>query len=128
MDPAFSTWSGTLDWVSAGHPPFLVVHEGEVTAYEATGRPVGLLPDQTYESGTLRLQPGDLFLLYSDGVTEAGITSPQGEFGIERLQQCMLSARDASELVQRIVDELQDHLGDEVPDDDVTVLCARCTS
>jgi serine phosphatase RsbU (regulator of sigma subunit) len=117
----------TLGWVNAGHPPILIAHGQEVTQLEASGRPVGLLPNQTYVSGTVRLAAGDLFLLYTDGVMEAGVGCEQGEFGVERIAGCMPGATSAGELLRRLVAELEAHLDEEPPDDDLTVLCARCT-
>jgi len=128
---ALTEWSPAtrvLTWVNAGHPPILVAHRGEVAALEASGPPVGLLPDQSYDCGSIDLEPGDIFLLYTDGVVEAGVGAPQGEFGIERVASCVRGAESAEGLMERLVSELGQHLGDESPDDDVTVLCARCSS
>ncbi len=115
-----------LHWVGAGHPPILLLRDGSIRQLEATGVPMGILPDQSYRSGSLRLKPGDLLLLYTDGVFEAGALSDVGEFGEQRLAECLLSARNPADAVERISDALALHLGDGHPEDDVTILAAQC--
>jgi len=73
----------------------------------AGGPVLGLLPDVGYRAGHTKLSPGDLLVLYSDGVTEA--ETPAGEdFGDERLRQCLLSAygQPSREVVTRLLDEV----------------------
>lgn len=114
-----------LSWVNAGHPPVLLCHSGVVEELGATGRPIGLLPDQTYQMSSRVLEPGDLLMLYTDGVHEAGMGSTTGEFGFERLAKCFAAASSASGVVGRLAEDLAVHLDQHAPDDDVTVLCAR---
>jgi len=57
-----------------------------VQRLDATGMPIGLLPNAEYERAEVVLEPGDVIVLYTDGLTEAA--NPDGdEFGIERLEQ-----------------------------------------
>jgi sigma-B regulation protein RsbU (phosphoserine phosphatase) len=116
----------TLSWVNAGHVPLLLRRGDTVTAIEATGRPMGLLPGEHYSCARRELLPGDLFLVCTDGVLEAGISGPQGELGLERLDACLRRASSAATAVAEVDEELRRHLGDEAPDDDVTVLCGEC--
>lgn len=118
--------STTLRYVNAGHPPMLLRRGGELSALEATGRPIGLLPEQRYESGSFTLATDDLVLLYTDGVLEAGVGSDAGELGLPRLMQQLHGPVGPAELVRRITAELDRHLAGAPPDDDVTILCARC--
>lgn len=76
---------GRLRYINAGHcPPLLVRRGGDVERLEDGGPVLGLLAGARYEQSTVRLNPGDLLVLYSDGVVEAA--SPAGEeFGEERL-------------------------------------------
>lgn len=78
--------SGELQFCQAGHPsPVFLPVEGEVKLVGDGGFPVGMLPDVSFDTYTLQLQPGDRLFLYSDGVTECG-NSESGElFGEERL-------------------------------------------
>jgi sigma-B regulation protein RsbU (phosphoserine phosphatase) len=116
----------TLTWVNAGHPPMLVRTEAGVAQYSATGRPIGLLPTQHYGFGTLQLAPGDAVALFTDGLAEAGWDRPTGEFGTGPLERNL--ARVPAESVEAISDALNDHLEGVEPDDDVTLLVARCVT
>lgn len=82
LDPG----TGRLRYASAGHLPALLRRaEGRVEVLQAEGLPLAMLPDRVpYSGGETRLEPGDLLLLYTDGVTEA--ESPEGEeWGHDRL-------------------------------------------
>jgi phosphoserine phosphatase RsbU/P len=64
--------TGELEFSSAGHPPpALRTAKGEVRLLEQVGRALGILPDATFPDAQARLAPGDLLLLYTDGLTEA---------------------------------------------------------
>jgi sigma-B regulation protein RsbU (phosphoserine phosphatase) len=77
--------SGRLRYANAGHNPALLVHAtGEVERLAATGLPLGLLPAVSYTAREVHLAPGDLLLLYTDGIVEA--TNPEDEeYGLDRL-------------------------------------------
>jgi sigma-B regulation protein RsbU (phosphoserine phosphatase) len=81
LEPA----SGRLRYANGGHNPGLVVRAGgSVEWLGSTGTPVGILPAAVYRAGELSLQPGDLFVLYTDGITEAN-NPEEEEYGGERL-------------------------------------------
>jgi sigma-B regulation protein RsbU (phosphoserine phosphatase) len=77
---------GRLTYTNAGHNPGLLFRaDGSVQHLEANGMPLGLFPVVEYERVETSLAPGELLLLYTDGITEAA--NPKGdEFGLERLQ------------------------------------------
>jgi len=79
--------SGALAFLNAGHNPPLIVHSaGTVEQLASGGLPLGIKPDADYREGRTQLQPGDVLVIYSDGVTEA--VSPTGEeFGSTRLYE-----------------------------------------
>ena len=84
LDPA----TGALAFVNAGHNPPLIAHgsDGTLEQLGAGGLPLGILPDYDYREGRTQLRPGDVLVIYSDGVTET--QDPQGEeFGTTRLQE-----------------------------------------
>ncbi|HUI43145.1 MAG TPA: PP2C family protein-serine/threonine phosphatase [Terriglobia bacterium] len=76
-----------LRYVNAGHsPPMVIRRDGSVTWLKAGGAPLGIFPDWAYEEGAVQLDPGDLVLAYTDGVTEA--VNPAGqEWGAEGLRR-----------------------------------------
>jgi len=60
-----------LHYINAGHIPPVVVREGEPARLTEGGMVIGLFPDQRYDRGFLKLQPGDVLLACTDGITEA---------------------------------------------------------
>jgi serine phosphatase RsbU (regulator of sigma subunit) len=76
---------GGLTAVNAGHCPVLVRRrDGEIDRIESSGLPLGILEQANYTESSCRLQPGDLVLLYTDGLTEAEDPDEE-EFGEERV-------------------------------------------
>jgi serine phosphatase RsbU (regulator of sigma subunit) len=69
---------GLLTYVNCGHVPPVVVSGHQVIRPDLSNLPIGLLPDASYQSGNLKLKPGDRLLLVTDGVTEA--ENSAGEF------------------------------------------------
>jgi serine phosphatase RsbU (regulator of sigma subunit) len=88
--------SGALSFLNAGHNPPLIVHAaGTVEQLASGGLPLGIKADAEYREGRTQLQPGDVLVIYSDGVTEA--SSPSGEeFGPTRLYEVVSRNVDAS--------------------------------
>lgn len=88
--------SGSLSFVNAGHNPPIIVHEsGTVEHLAAGGLPLGIIPNAEYKEGRTQLQPGDVLVIYSDGVSEA--VDPGGEeFGPDRLYQVVAQHLNAS--------------------------------
>jgi sigma-B regulation protein RsbU (phosphoserine phosphatase) len=115
----------TLTWVSAGHPPLLVEHGGRVEEFGATGKPVGLLTDQSYGSETASFAEGDTALLYSDGLLEAGGIDGSDEFGLDRIRASVPGEGGPRGVIERLQAALADHLGGGAPEDDVTLVCVQ---
>ena len=88
--------SGALSFLNAGHNPPLIVHAGgTVENLSSGGLPLGIKPDAAFREGRTQLQPGDVLVIYSDGVSEA--VNPQGEeFGTARLYEVVSRNLDAS--------------------------------
>jgi serine phosphatase RsbU (regulator of sigma subunit) len=116
--------SRRLRYVNCGHvAPLLRRASGEVDRLEPTATMLGAFKDWECTEETVVLDAGDRLVIYSDGVTEAGIDTGE-EFGEDRLVR--LLGRDASasaaSLVQSIVDDVVEFSGPE-RHDDVTVVC-----
>jgi serine phosphatase RsbU (regulator of sigma subunit) len=123
IDPS----SGEIGYSNAGHnPPLLIRHDGQAEQLRGGGTVLGMFPDLGYEERRARLDPGDLLLLFSDGVTEA--TSPDGEeFGEERLMGLLAEVRGepASDVVDRVCRAVDEWTAGAPPTDDITVVAVR---
>ena len=125
LDPA----ARRLVYVNAGHvPPFVVRASGPEERLRAGGPVLGLLEEVTLEPGELRLEPGDLLVAVTDGVTEA--VDPSGrEFGDERVRQA-LAARlgaGAAETLAGLVSAVDTWVGPAGCSDDLTALILKAT-
>ena len=73
---------------AAGTLPPLICRRGTILDVNVTGVPIGLLDDREYEQVEVKVEPGDLMLLYSDGV-EDQLSEPDHEYGRERVEQLL---------------------------------------
>ncbi|MCU0864858.1 MAG: SpoIIE family protein phosphatase [Planctomycetes bacterium] len=121
------TRARTLQYVNAGHPGLILCQANGQTVLEKTGMVLGVVGDQVYsESPVIRLEPGDLLFLHTDGVDEA--MSPQrAVFGIERLQQVLARARhrSAEEVLASVEEALWQHVGEGAVEDDFTMIAVK---
>ena len=85
--------TGSITYTNAGHNPALFIHpDGSVENLEAQGLPLAMLPGNPYAEATLHMEPGDLLVVYTDGITEAA--DPQEEeFGTESLTDLLVARR-----------------------------------
>jgi sigma-B regulation protein RsbU (phosphoserine phosphatase) len=115
-----------LTYSNGGHlPPILIGEDGAVRRLEAGGTVVGLFDDMTYDEDSVIMHPGEIFLAYSDGVTEP--ENEFGEFGEERLIE-LVSANRASPLTQisqTVTSVVDDWIGENEQPDDITLVLAR---
>lgn len=83
--------SGEIEVCNAGHPPPLLIRAGEIARLDATGLPIGMFCSERFSSRIVRLAPGEMLLLYTDGLLEAQ-NATGVEYGIERLSALAASA------------------------------------
>jgi len=117
-----------LTYVNAGHnPPLLVRRDGTTERLECTGLILGILPASRYEQKTCAFEPGDIVVLFSDGVTEACKPEVDEEFGEDRLAESLAKLRDlpASSIVETITQEVHEFTKGCPPADDVTLVIAK---
>jgi len=116
-----------LRFCNAGHnPPLLFSGEGEPRRLESGNGVLGLFDDLRFSEETVPLQQGDLLAIYSDGVTEAANTLDE-QFGESRLIEVLQSHRHApaTELLQRVLDVVRGHAGEQEQSDDITLMILK---
>jgi sigma-B regulation protein RsbU (phosphoserine phosphatase) len=124
----FDLETGQMTYVNAGHnPPLLcegcAVGNGAWTELTRTGMALGVVEDTPFEQRSVRLGPGDLVFLYTDGVTDA--TDAQGQqFGTGRLRRVLGqgSRATATQVLGALERALNGHVGETARADDVTVV------
>ena len=120
--------TGQFTYCNAGHnPPLVVRADGRVEKLEAGGIVLGILPFSDFDQKTVEIEPGDIIVLYSDGVTEQFAPDKDEEFGEERLGQVVEQNRNVpvSELVSIIKDAVTAFTHNAPAADDFTLLIAR---
>jgi sigma-B regulation protein RsbU (phosphoserine phosphatase) len=120
---------GEITYVNAGHnPPLLYrAEQDELTQLARTGMALGVIEDTPFEQRTLHLNPGDFFLLYTDGVTDATDAHGQG-FGMERLQHITVdhSRAPVADIVAALEHTVDDFTDSSARFDDITIVVAKC--
>jgi sigma-B regulation protein RsbU (phosphoserine phosphatase) len=115
-----------LTYSNGGHlPPILIGENGAVRRLEAGGTVVGLFDNMNYDEGRVQMHPGEIFLAYSDGVTEP--ENEFGEFGEERLIDLVSANRHLPliQISQAVTSAVDDWIGDNEQPDDITLVLAR---
>ena len=118
--------SRTISYSNGGHlPPIIIGADGSVRRLDCGGMVVGLFDHLTFDEASAQLRPGDIFLAYSDGVTEP--ENDFGEFGEERLIDLVRENQHhplhrITEIVTAAVD---DWIGANEQPDDITLVLAR---
>jgi sigma-B regulation protein RsbU (phosphoserine phosphatase) len=118
--------SGTLTYCNAGHnPPYLLNAEDRDSVQELgrTGIPLGIFEDVTWQQGAVPLAPGDVLVLYTDGITEAQ-DRREMFFGQERLLEIAQAnlGRSAREIQDVLIAEVHKFVGDVPQFDDITLM------
>jgi len=120
---------GRLTYCNAGHNPPLLVGPQGVRRLEAGGLPLGAFEDAAYDEETVSLEPGDLLVIFSDGLSEAEDASGT-EFGDRRLLACVKSNRGlpVNALLDYLLRTVSEFTAGTTPSDDRTVLVLRYTA
>ncbi len=126
---------GTMMGANAGHHPMVLASEnGITTSVPASGPPLGVIPDISWEDVRITIDPGDTLLFYTDGIVEAraGTTRAPGgpgpeEYGLEGLERVVgdhypTTPRD---LITRVIGDVHDFCSPLSPHDDCTMIALR---
>ncbi|MFW6097708.1 MAG: SpoIIE family protein phosphatase [Chloroflexota bacterium] len=120
--------SGRLVYCNAGHNPPLWYHArtGELESLQTGGIALGIVPDLLLQNIEINLEPGDVLIFYTDGVTEA-MNAQYEEFGLFRLQEAIpvSSDRSAHDVAESVVAAVNAHSEEFNRWDDVTLIVVR---
>jgi sigma-B regulation protein RsbU (phosphoserine phosphatase) len=126
---------GRMMGANAGHHPMLVASADRIVhTLEASGPPIGVVPGVRWEDQTAMVEPGEILLLYTDGIVEArsGATRVPGteaetEFGLERIERVIREQYPVSprRLVDAVIEEVRDFCLPMAPHDDCTMIALR---
>ena len=110
---------------NAGHGPLLVYRKErkQCTATKLDGVPIGIMEDVDYKQAKVKLNPGDMIIMFSDGITE--MRNPEKEeYGLDKVLRMMIDHNNlnADEFVNMLVDDVDEFRGEASPHDDMTVL------
>jgi sigma-B regulation protein RsbU (phosphoserine phosphatase) len=123
-----NTRTGAMEYATGGHfPPYIVRKDRTLTsAPQGGGMVIGIMPDATFDTMRAQLEPGDLFLLYSDGVTEAA-NAAEEFFGDERLEEALVASAGGTETeaVANVADRVRTFAAGFEQSDDITIVSVR---
>jgi hypothetical protein len=115
--------SPAVRYLNAGHNPPYVLRSEAIDQLDPSARPLGMLPGGEYREERADLAPGDLLIIYSDGLVEARNAEDE-EFGTERLLALAgrLRGLTAEQCGARLLQEVERFLGEERPHDDLSLV------
>jgi sigma-B regulation protein RsbU (phosphoserine phosphatase) len=123
-----------LTYARAGHNPPRLVRKDKVISVEVEGGlPLGIMESQCYQQCTVQMEPGDMLLLYTDGITEAMTPKQSGGqprelFSVDRLDELLMQCHisTAGECIEKVRNAVVKYSGSSVPTDDQTLIAIRC--
>jgi len=116
----------TMTFVNAGHnPPLVVRTDGRIEQVQASGIMIGAFDYSGWSECTFQFAPGDLLMVFTDGVTEA--EHGEDQYSDERLEQLLLSIREKSpcEIAREIMNDVERFAEDTPRSDDITMLIIK---
>ncbi len=110
---------------ASGTLPPLIIRNNKIVNIQITGVPIGLLDDRTYDEIQFSAQPGDLIVLYSDGVEDQ--LSENGDYGRERLERVLLKhcKEPPHQVIVNVFQDIDKFRGSTPLTDDQSVVAAR---
>jgi serine phosphatase RsbU (regulator of sigma subunit) len=124
----FEPSSGAMTYVCAGHESPMIVRPSGLQALDVTGPAIGIFANASFSSQRTQLQPGDVMVAYTDGLTDA--RSPgQKSWGSGGLRGMLLELQgqglEASAWVKAMTERVYAHIGTEDQFDDLTLMVLR---
>jgi sigma-B regulation protein RsbU (phosphoserine phosphatase) len=115
-----------LIYSNAGHNPPILLRDAKVFRLTKGGAPVGLFGEAEYEESEVQLLPGDLLILFTDGISDAE-NSERVAFGDKGLKSAVLAAKDQppEKILEMVLSEADAFASGAAQHDDMTLLVAR---
>ncbi len=124
--------SHLLTYSSAGHSPSMVLRKGSIIDLAAGGIALGVASSEMFSRNTdikeFRLQPGDYFIQYTDGVDES-MDSQGNEYGIERFKKALLqgAGKTPAKMIEGVISDIRAFTGSTLQHDDITMIICKIT-
>jgi sigma-B regulation protein RsbU (phosphoserine phosphatase) len=119
--------TNTVEYINAGHnPPMLIRADASIVELDPGGVMIGAFPSMEWEQKRVTMEPGDVLVAFTDGVTEA-TRGDETQYGEERLRKLLLENRDMepSDLCARIKQDINTFVEEAPQSDDITTLILK---
>jgi len=117
--------TGELSFSNAGHGPLFCYRAAEnvCTRTSLDGVPIGIMEEVEYKQAKVKLNPGDIVVLYTDGITEMRNSSKE-EYGLQRVYKLLMENHqlNAAEFLDLLINEVEIFRGETPPHDDTTAM------
>lgn len=122
----FDTRTRRLTYCCAGHEPALLLRGGQFTDLDIGGLPLGIEENFVFNKGWLDLRPGDVLLIYTDGVSDASNFQSQ-RFGRQRIREAVVesSQGSAQDIVNHVLWQTRRYVGLNKRPDDMTIVAVK---
>jgi len=117
----------TFTYCNAGHnPPYKVTANGQVYDLTIGGIVLGMMPEMAYQTETIKMEPNDRIVMFTDGITES-MDANEEEFGENRVKKIIQEDVNlsAQALLDRIVNEAKQFSAEYMENDDITLVVLR---
>jgi serine phosphatase RsbU (regulator of sigma subunit) len=117
--------TGELAFSNAGHGPLFCYRADRKVCTRTTldGVPIGIMEEVDYKQAKIKFNPGDMVVLYTDGITEMR-NEHREEYGLERVHKLMLEHNElnANDFLDLLINDVEIFRGETPPHDDTTAL------
>ncbi len=122
-----NTKTNKLTYSIAGHtPPMYLSDNGKINKLDVGGTVLGFLEHSNYEEEIISMRPGDILVIYSDGITEA-VNPEEEDFDEWRLEEVIkkYSNKTSQEIIDKIIKEVKNFTSNDFQQDDMTLLVVK---
>ena len=120
----------SIDYANGGQPYPILKRGADIIEIESSDLPLGSMKKVEYESVTFDLNEGDILIFHTDGLIEA-LNTNEEMYGTERLKESVSKIPDsftAAEVIQSIVEDVSDYVGEAEQYDDMTIVTIKIPS